>query len=52
MIYLSPKQHITVIVSHIRLYDYYGRAICKHAGDVGAMTNTIWTFPSNDIDAE
>ena len=28
----------------VRLYDYYGCAICKHAGDVGAMSNTIWTF--------
>ena len=28
----------------VRLYEYYGRAICKHAGDVGAMTDTIWTF--------
>ena len=28
----------------VRLYDYYGCAICKHAGDVGAMNNTIWTF--------
>ena len=28
----------------VRLHDYYGRAICKHAGDVGAMNNTIWTF--------
>ena len=36
----------------VRLYDYYGRGICKHAGDVGAMTNTIWTFLQNDIDAE
>ena len=28
----------------LRLYDYYGCAICKHAGDVGAMSNTIWTI--------
>ena len=28
----------------VRLYDYYGCAICNHAGDVGVMTNTIWTF--------
>ena len=28
----------------VRLYDYYGHAICNHAGDVGAMTNNIWTF--------
>ena len=34
----------------VGLHDHYGRAICKHAGDVGAMTNTIWTFLQTEDD--
>ena len=26
----------------VKLHDYYGRAICKQAGDVGAITKAIW----------
>ena len=36
----------------VKLQDYYGRAICKHAGDVGAMTKAIWAALLHSISTD
>ena len=36
----------------VQLQDYYGRAIRKHAGDVGAMTKAIWATLLHSISTD
>ena len=37
----------------VKLHDYYGRAICKHTGDVGAiMTKAIWATLLHSISTD
>ena len=36
----------------VKLQDHYGRAICKHAGGVGAMTMAIWAARLHSISTD